>query len=225
MKTKLLLASLAVAGAVCAAATANAQVAGSSTMVGVAVTEATEITKGWSAKKGILGKTVYNDTGEKVGKVQDLIVSTDKKVSYLIVGAGGFIGIGRHDVAIPFTQIREEGGKIILPGATKATVKALPTFDYATDTTRRDQFVARADQDIAKAKEKMAEMEKKAAAASGEAKAKFDRQVVVVHQDMQAAEDKLAEMKRAGEKKWQAFEADVSKAIARVKLSLEKAVG
>jgi len=225
MEKKLLLATIAMVAVLNAAGIANAQVAGSSTSVGVSVTEVTEITKGWSAKKGILGKTVYNDAGVKVGKVEDLIVSTDKKVTYLIVGVGGFVGIGRHDVAIPFTQIREEGGKIILPGATKDAVKAMPRFDYATDTTQRDQFLARADQDIAKAKEKMAEAEKKAASAMGDAKAKLDQQITVAHQDMKAAEDKLGEMKRADEKKWKEFEADVAKAIARVKLSIDRAVG
>jgi hypothetical protein len=51
----------------------------------------------------------------------------------------------------------------------------------------------------------------------------MDREMVNVRQDMKAAEDKLAELKRAGEKKWREFESDVSKAIARVRLSIEKA--
>jgi hypothetical protein len=54
--------------------------------------------------------------GEKVGKVEDLIISPDKSVSYDIVGAGGFVGIGRHDVAIPFAQIHDQAGKLVMPG-------------------------------------------------------------------------------------------------------------
>lgn len=38
----------------------------------------------------------------------------DKSVSYAIVGAGGFAGTGKHDVAIPVNQFKEEGGKFIL---------------------------------------------------------------------------------------------------------------
>jgi len=49
----------------------------------------------------------------------------------VIVGAGGFVGVGRHDVAIPVTQLNQKDGKFILPGATKDSIKALPKFEYA----------------------------------------------------------------------------------------------
>ena len=107
-----------------------AQVAGSTT-TGVAVAEMQEVALGWSAKKQILGKTVYNESHETVGKVDDIIVAPDRSVSYLIVGAGAFVGLGRHDVAVPVDQIEDRDGEIVLPGATKAIVKALPGFDYS----------------------------------------------------------------------------------------------
>ena len=223
MKKTLLIAMLGAAGLLAHAGPVCAQVAGSTTTMGMAVAAVTEVAMGWSAKKGILGKTVYNDAGEKIGKVDDIIITPEKYVSYLIIGAGGFLGMGKHDVAIPIAQIREQGSRILLPGGTKAALKAMPAFVYATDTTRRDQFVARAEQDIARTKEKIAEVEKMAGAAAGEAKVKMDREMVTVRQDMKAAEEKLAELKRAGEKKWREFESDVSKAIARVRLSIEKA--
>jgi hypothetical protein len=52
-------------------------------------------------------------------------------VSFVIIGAGGFVGVGRHDVAIPVNQLKQENGKIVLPGATKEAIKALPKFEYA----------------------------------------------------------------------------------------------
>lgn len=107
-----------------------AQVAGSTTL-GVAEAEAKEVAMGWSAKKQILGQTVYNDKGEKIGKVDDLIVAPNKKVSYAIIGAGGFAGLGEHNVAIPVDQFKEESHKFILPGATKEAVKEMPEFHYA----------------------------------------------------------------------------------------------
>ena len=109
-----------------------AQVAGSTT-VGVAVAEMEEVAVGWSVKKKILGRIVSNEKNEAVGKVDDIIIAPDKGVSYLIIGAGGFVGLGRHEVAIPIDQIQEQGGKIVLPGATKEAVKALPPFEYAKD--------------------------------------------------------------------------------------------
>jgi sporulation protein YlmC with PRC-barrel domain len=107
-----------------------AQVAGSTT-TGVAVAEMQEIALGWSAKKQILGKTVFNENHETVGRVDDIIIAPDRSVSYLIVGAGAFVGLVRHDVAVPVDQIEERNGEIVLPGATKAAVKALPGFDYS----------------------------------------------------------------------------------------------
>ena len=108
----------------------SAQVAGSA-KVGVASVEMREVAIGWSAKKNILGQTVYNEKNDKVGKIDDIIIAPDKAVSYAIVGAGGFVGLGRHDVAIPINQFTQQDGRIVLAGATKDAIKALPKFEYA----------------------------------------------------------------------------------------------
>jgi PRC-barrel domain len=109
---------------------AMAQVAGS-TRLGVTTEEVKIVASGWSSKKQILGKTVFNENNEKVGKIDDLIVAPTGELSFVIIGAGGFAGVGRHDVAIPVQQIQLQDGKFVLPGATKAAVKALPKFEYA----------------------------------------------------------------------------------------------
>jgi hypothetical protein len=158
------LATMSLVGALCAAAPAAAQVAGGTTTVDTSVTESTKLAMVWSVKKTLLGKTIYNDDGQKVGKVDDLIISPDRDVSYIIVGAGGFVGIGRHDVATPVTQIPDKAGKLVMPGATKDMIKDLPEFVYATDTTRRDTFGAATDKDIATGNAKVAEMKQATAA-------------------------------------------------------------
>ena len=66
-----------------------------------------------------------------MGKIEDVIITPEKAIAYVIIGAGGFLGIAKHDVAIPTTQLKHEGDKIVLPGATKEAVKALPKFEYA----------------------------------------------------------------------------------------------
>jgi sporulation protein YlmC with PRC-barrel domain len=111
------------------AADAVAQTAGST--VSVSTTELREVAMGWSAKKQILGKSVYNNVGEKVGDINDLIVTPDKAVSYAIVGVGGFLGVGEHEIAVPVGQLKQLEGKIVLPGATKEALKAAPKFEYA----------------------------------------------------------------------------------------------
>jgi len=115
-----------------ASAQAPAPVAGAEVVgIGVTVTQLTEIVKGWSVKKKILGQDVYNDKDEKVGSVDDIIIGPDKAVTFAIIGAGGFLGIDKHDVAIPVKQFQEKEGKFILPGATKEAVKKMPPFMYA----------------------------------------------------------------------------------------------
>ena len=115
---------------VVAAVHVAAQVAGTTTL-GVPATEITTLARGWSAKKQILGKPVYNDHNERLGDVDDIIVAPDKSLSYAIIGVGGFLGLGEHYVAIPFNQFKSGDGKYVLPGATKDTLKAIPTFNYA----------------------------------------------------------------------------------------------
>jgi sporulation protein YlmC with PRC-barrel domain len=107
-------------------------VAGSETLViGVTVTELTNVVNGWSVKKKILGKHIYNDAKQKIGKVDDIIIGPDRAVTYAIIGAGGFLGIDKNDVAIPIKQFKIEDGKFILPGATKEALKKMPPFKYA----------------------------------------------------------------------------------------------
>jgi sporulation protein YlmC with PRC-barrel domain len=113
-----------------AAQVATAQVAGKSTL-GITVIEQQKLLMGYSAKKDLLGKNVMNDEGKSVGKVEDLIVAPDRSVTAAIVSTGGFVGMGKHDVAIPTDQFKmDDNGGITLPGATKESLKALPEFEY-----------------------------------------------------------------------------------------------
>ena len=223
--SRLALGMLTLAGVLCSAGPVAAQMEGGSTTVGGSVIESTRIAMGWSVRKTLLDKTVYNDAGQKVGKVEDLIISPDKDVSYVIVGAGGFIGIGRHDVAIPVTQIQDKAGKLVISGATKDTIKAMPEFVYANHTAKRDEFVAAADRDIAKGKAKVADLEKRAGVAATDVKARIDLQITALQVDMQSAEAKLNQMKHATAASWKEFETGVTAAITRLRKSIETATG
>lgn len=108
----------------------RAQVAGS-TVVGISIAEAREVASGWSAKRQILGQPVFNDKDERVGSIDDIIVAPDKAVSYAIINAGGFIGLTKHDVAIPVSQLKLVDNKLILAGASKDALRASPPFEYA----------------------------------------------------------------------------------------------
>ena len=98
--------------------------------IGVNQEEVKILAVGWSAKKNIFGRTVYNDNNEEIGTIDDIIISPDHTVSFAIIGVGGFLGIGKHDVAIPMDQLEMEQDHFILTGATKEALKALPPFEY-----------------------------------------------------------------------------------------------
>ncbi|EIM29316.1 PRC-barrel domain-containing protein [Microvirga lotononidis] len=59
----------------------------------------------WRASK-IEGLNVYNNNNEKIGDISELLVDQSGKIEAVVVGVGGFLGMGQHDVAVPFDQIK-----------------------------------------------------------------------------------------------------------------------
>ena len=87
-------------------------------------------TTGYRASK-LLGAEIYNDRAEKIGRLDDFIVGSDEAVSVAVVAVGGFLGMGRRMIAVPADLIAgNEKGQMVLPGATKTELKALPEFRY-----------------------------------------------------------------------------------------------
>lgn len=114
--------------------TPAAPVAGKTTL-GVAVAEMQAVITGWSVQKDILKKVVVNEQKEKIGTISDIVISPnpDAKLShasFAIIGVGGFLGMGKYDVAIPMEQLKLQDRTLVLPGATKDALKALPKFEY-----------------------------------------------------------------------------------------------
>lgn len=91
--------------------------------------EPKETISGLSAKTNFIGKAVYNEADEKVGDINDVILSDQGQATHLIVGAGGFLGMGEHSVAIPFDKISGSGDKLMLQGYTKEQLKSLPKYE------------------------------------------------------------------------------------------------
>ena len=210
---------LALCALLAQAGLASAQVAGSSTAT--TTVDVTQVTAGWSVKKSILGKTVYNETGAKVGKVEDLILSADRSITYAIVGAGGYLGIGRHDVVVPVTRIVDRGGRIVMDGATKDSIKAMPVFDYADDGALRARALTAAEADISKARLQVGVLEKKAAEATADAKTKLTQQGAALQADVKATETKVSDMRHAAAARWKEFSADLNAATAKLRKSTD----
>jgi sporulation protein YlmC with PRC-barrel domain len=82
-----------------------------------------------------IGETVYNGTGPKaqnVGDVNDLVFDKDGKVESIVIGVGGFLGMGEKSVAIEYGKAKwaERGGaRWVVVEATKEQLDAMPAFD------------------------------------------------------------------------------------------------
>ncbi|WP_455272635.1 PRC-barrel domain-containing protein [Rhizobium herbae] len=82
----------------------------------------------------VLGKTVYtgsDEQGEAIGDVNDVVINVDGGAEALVIGVGGFLGIGEKDVAINFDRVSwsdRDGQRIIVVTATKEELQAAPEF-------------------------------------------------------------------------------------------------
>jgi sporulation protein YlmC with PRC-barrel domain len=90
-----------------------------------------KVSTGYRASK-VLGASVVNEAGDTVGKIDEIIIGSDGKAPFVVLSVGGFLGVGDKLVVLPYEQMRTDGKKIMLPGATKDSLKALPDFKYAS---------------------------------------------------------------------------------------------
>lgn len=87
-------------------------------------------TTGYRATQ-LLGSGIFNDNGESIGKLEDFIVGSDDQVTVAIVGVGGFLGVDERMVAVPVESLKmNEQGQLVLAGASKQQLEALPAFVY-----------------------------------------------------------------------------------------------
>ena len=70
----------------------------------------------WRASK-VVGLSVYNDKNESVGSINDLLMDKSGGIKAVVIGVGGFLGVGEHLVAIPFEKIKFVNEPIVYSGA------------------------------------------------------------------------------------------------------------
>jgi len=59
----------------------------------------------WRASK-VIGVNVYNENNEKIGDIQEIIIDKSAKVDNVVLGVGGFLGMGEHYVAVPMEKLK-----------------------------------------------------------------------------------------------------------------------
>jgi hypothetical protein len=80
----------------------------------------------------VVGSTVVNEANETVGTIDDLIVTPTEKVPFAVLSVGGFLGMGTKYVVVPYSSLQVRDKQMVLPGASKGSLKALPAFTYNT---------------------------------------------------------------------------------------------
>lgn len=87
------------------------------------------------AKDLLLTAKVHNSEGKVIGDIEDLIITSDNRVEGVIMGVGGFLGVGekRLGVRLSALKISEKNGKpwVTLPGATHDVLKSLDAYKRA----------------------------------------------------------------------------------------------
>ena len=130
MKKAMTLASAAMISASLLSGGAGAQ--GTPQTVELVKVDVQKLAAGYRASK-VIGTSVVNDANETIGKIDDLLVSSDEKKPYAVLSIGGFLGMGTHLVVVPYDTLKFADKKVILPGGTKEGLKMLPEFKYAAE--------------------------------------------------------------------------------------------
>lgn len=59
----------------------------------------------WRASK-LVGLAVYNDANERLGDISEMLIDSTGKVNAVVIGIGGFLGVGQHDIAVGFDKLK-----------------------------------------------------------------------------------------------------------------------
>jgi len=59
----------------------------------------------WRASK-LIGLNVYNDQNEKLGDISEILMDKSGKVDGVVIGVGGFLGVGRHDIKVELSKLK-----------------------------------------------------------------------------------------------------------------------
>jgi len=100
----------------------------------------------WRASK-LMGLDVYNEANEKLGDINELILDKDGKVSAVVIGVGGFLGMGEHDIAVTMDKLKFKEDAVRTTSTSPAITErrdnaTTGTATTTTTTTTRDTSTA-----------------------------------------------------------------------------------
>jgi sporulation protein YlmC with PRC-barrel domain len=93
----------------------------------------------WRASK-LMGLNVYNENNEKLGDINELLIDKSGKINAVVIGIGGFLGMGEHDIAVSMDKLKfvEEPVRTSSTSTTTTTARDTTTGAASTNTTNRN---------------------------------------------------------------------------------------
>ena len=88
----------------------------------------------WRASK-LVGLSVYNDNNESLGSINDLLMDKDGNIKGVVLGVGGFLGVGEHLVAVPFDKMKFVNEPVAYTGVSGGPNANAPGTRPAPSTT------------------------------------------------------------------------------------------
>ena len=80
----------------------------------------------------VVGASVYNDQNEMIGNIRNVLIGDNEEISGVVLSLGGFRGITRKSVRIPYRLLHSVNDKLVIVGATKDQLMRLPAFQYGS---------------------------------------------------------------------------------------------
>src|SRR3954465_12903747 len=105
----------------------------SAKMAPAASTDSSSYQGTWRASK-LVGLNVYNDNNESLGSINDLLTDKSGNIKAVVIGVGGFLGVGEHLVAVPMDKIKFVNEPVAYAGAGGAKTSS-STLPPTTTTT------------------------------------------------------------------------------------------
>jgi hypothetical protein len=91
----------------------------------------------WLASQ-FLGQAITNQAGEAIGDINDVLFDRTGRIATVVIGVGGFLGLGEKNVAVPFSSLAftadANGKRVVTVPLSKERLQAAPEFK-ATEKT------------------------------------------------------------------------------------------
>ena len=88
----------------------------------------------WRASK-LIGVNVYNEQDEKLGSISEVLLDKSGKVDGVIVGVGGFLGMGQHDIKVELSKLKFVDEPVRTSSTSTTSTTGTGTNRPATTTT------------------------------------------------------------------------------------------